>query len=52
VKLGAESDDSVAIVQGVQAGDQVVASALFLIDAEASLKSSLARFDAAPDGNP
>ena len=48
VRLGAESDDAVAILEGVQAGEQVVASAQFLIDAEASLSSSLARFDAAP----
>jgi Cu(I)/Ag(I) efflux system membrane fusion protein len=45
VRLGAESDDAVAILEGVQAGDPVVASAVFLIDAEASLRSSLARFD-------
>ena len=48
VRLGAESADSVAILEGVQAGDQVVASAVFLIDAEASLRSSMARFDSAP----
>jgi Cu(I)/Ag(I) efflux system membrane fusion protein len=48
VRLGVESDDAVAILEGVQAGDQVVASAQFLIDSEASLKSSLARFDSAP----
>jgi membrane fusion protein, copper/silver efflux system len=62
VRLGAESGDAVAILEGVQAGDQVVASAVFLIDAEASLRSSLARFEpgpkqpgeaaAAPDGQP
>lgn len=47
VRLGAESDDAVAILDGVQAGDQVVAAAVFLIDAEASLGSGLARFDPA-----
>jgi membrane fusion protein, copper/silver efflux system len=45
VRLGEESDDAVAILEGVQSGDQVVASAVFLIDAEASLRSSLARFE-------
>jgi len=48
VRLGAESDEAVAILEGVQAGDRVVASAVFLIDAEASLRSSVARFDSAP----
>jgi len=47
VRLGAESDDAVAILEGVQAGDQVVSSAVFLIDAEASLGSGLERFDPA-----
>ena len=48
VRLGAESENTVAILEGVQAGDQVVASAVFLIDAEASLRSSLARFEPGP----
>ncbi len=38
VLLGQESDGQVAIVQGLQAGQKVVASGQFLIDSEASLK--------------
>ena len=38
VELGAEADGRIAIRRGVEAGQQVVASAQFLIDSEASLQ--------------
>lgn len=41
VQLGAEVDDKLAILGGLTAGQQVVASAQFLIDSEASLKGIL-----------
>jgi len=44
VRLGRESGDRVAVLEGLAAGEQVVTSGVFLIDSEASLRSSLARF--------
>lgn len=41
VQMGAEVDDKLAIRGGLTAGQQVVASAQFLIDSEASLKGIL-----------
>jgi len=41
VVTGVANDDRVEIRSGVQAGDTVVASATFLIDAESNLKSAL-----------
>jgi membrane fusion protein, copper/silver efflux system len=41
VKIGARGDDFVEIREGVQAGDRVVTSANFLIDAESNLKAAL-----------
>jgi membrane fusion protein, copper/silver efflux system len=41
VTLGATSDDRVEIVRGVVAGDTVVASATFLVDAESNLGTAL-----------
>jgi Cu(I)/Ag(I) efflux system membrane fusion protein len=38
VQLGAEDDGHVAVLQGLKAGDQVVASGQFLIDSEASMQ--------------
>jgi Cu(I)/Ag(I) efflux system membrane fusion protein len=50
VKLGARGRDFVEVVEGVQAGDQVVVSANFLIDSESQLKAALANLvDAAGD---
>jgi Cu(I)/Ag(I) efflux system membrane fusion protein len=43
VVSGLESDDWVQIVEGLEEGDEVVVSAQFLIDSEASLRSSLER---------
>lgn len=41
VEVGATSDDRVEIVRGVAAGDTVVASATFLLDAESNLGTAL-----------
>lgn len=41
VKLGLRGDDSTEIRQGVAAGDKVVVSANFLLDAESNLNSAL-----------
>ena len=41
VVTGAANDDRIEIRSGLQAGDTVVASATFLIDAESNLKSAL-----------
>jgi Cu(I)/Ag(I) efflux system membrane fusion protein len=43
VRLGAEANGRTEIVEGLQAGQKVVASGQFLIDSEASLKGVLAR---------
>ncbi|MDD4930130.1 MAG: efflux RND transporter periplasmic adaptor subunit [Gallionella sp.] len=47
VKLGARSDDYVEILDGIEEGELVVTSALFLIDAESNLKAALAGMSAA-----
>jgi Cu(I)/Ag(I) efflux system membrane fusion protein len=41
VKLGSRSNDYVEILDGLAVGEQVVTSALFLIDAESNLKAAL-----------
>ena len=41
VQLGETTDDNVEILRGVEAGETVVASATFLIDAESNLGSAL-----------
>lgn len=51
VTLGARGDDYVAILKGLQDGEQVVTAATFLIDAESNLKAALQAFTApAKDG--
>ncbi|MFA6179938.1 MAG: efflux RND transporter periplasmic adaptor subunit [Candidatus Methylopumilus sp.] len=47
VKLGARSDDYVEVKKGVGAGESVVVSANFLIDAESNLKAVIAGFNQA-----
>jgi Cu(I)/Ag(I) efflux system membrane fusion protein len=44
VKLGMRSDGYIEVVEGIKAGDSVVVSANFLIDAESNLKAALAGF--------
>ena len=46
VKLGLQSDDYVEVLEGVGAGERVVVSANFLLDAESNLKAALAAFTA------
>jgi Cu(I)/Ag(I) efflux system membrane fusion protein len=46
VVAGAESGERVAIRDGLQAGEQVVVAAQFLLDSEANLNSGLDRLDA------
>jgi Cu(I)/Ag(I) efflux system membrane fusion protein len=46
VKLGARGDGLVEIREGVSAGEKVVVSANFLIDAESNLKAALSSFSA------
>jgi membrane fusion protein, copper/silver efflux system len=45
VRVGREVGGEIVILEGLSSGDRVVTSAVFLIDSEASLKASLARFD-------
>ncbi len=43
VKLGAFGNDSVEVIEGLQAGEQIVTSAQFLIDSESSKNSDFKR---------
>ena len=53
VKPGIESGDWVEIMDGVKEGEEVVVSAQFLIDSEASLKASMTRMEPAePEQKP
>lgn len=57
VELGARSGDRVAVLSGVEAGESVVVSANFLIDAESNLRAALESMapddpDADPDADP
>jgi Cu(I)/Ag(I) efflux system membrane fusion protein len=47
VKLGAEYDGCYEVKEGLREGERIVASATFLIDAEAQLQGALKGFDAA-----
>ena len=44
VRLGIESGDRIAIRSGLEAGENVVTSAQFLIDSESNIESALNRF--------
>ena len=44
VKLGRRGDGRVEIVEGLKAGEEVVTSATFLIDAESNLQTALKAF--------
>lgn len=48
VKIGARGEGIVEIMEGVKAGEQVVTTATFLIDAESNLKAALQAFTADP----
>lgn len=43
VELGLESEGKVAVISGVEAGESVVTSALFLIDSESKLREAAAK---------
>lgn len=43
VKLGVESDGTVAVLEGVEAGDEVVTSAQFFVDSESKLREATAK---------
>ena len=47
VKLGSRSEDYVEVMDGLAAGEKVVTSALFLIDAESNLQAALRGFGSA-----
>lgn len=47
VKLGSHSEDYVEVMDGLAAGEKVVTSALFLIDAESNLQAALRGFGSA-----
>jgi membrane fusion protein, copper/silver efflux system len=49
VRLGAQDDDNVEVLDGLSEREQVVTSANFLIDAESNLKGALGGFEQAPD---
>ena len=48
VLVGIESGDRVAIRRGLEAGDQVVTSAQFLLDSESSIEQALQRMEPRP----
>ena len=50
VRVGIESGETAAILEGLSAGQRVVTSGQFLIDSEANVDSALLRFDA-PDAD-
>lgn len=54
VKLGVRADEFVEVREGLMAGENVVVSATFLLDAESNLRAALKSFtaDMAPAGEP
>ena len=52
VKVGVRGDGFVEIIDGVKAGESVVVTANFLIDAESNLKAALQSFTAEPAAKP
>lgn len=50
VKLGMRADGYIEVLEGVKAGENVVVSANFLIDAESNLKAAFAGFGQSADG--
>jgi Cu(I)/Ag(I) efflux system membrane fusion protein len=48
VTTGIEADGRTAILKGLEEGQQIVLSGQFLIDSEASLRSSVSRLETAP----
>jgi Cu(I)/Ag(I) efflux system membrane fusion protein len=52
VKIGLRGREAVEILEGIQAGDEVVTAANFLIDAESNLKAALSTFTAPQSAEP
>lgn len=52
VKLGIESEGRVTVLEGLDAGDEVVTSAQFLIDSESKLKEAAAKMTRSGGGTP
>lgn len=52
VRTGMEAGDRIEILEGLKAGDDVVASGQFLIDSEASLRGALDRLGGASEAQP
>jgi Cu(I)/Ag(I) efflux system membrane fusion protein len=50
VKLGAHADGYFEVLQGLKAGEMIVVSANFLIDAESNLKAAFSGFGQSPGG--
>ncbi|MBD5803492.1 Cation efflux system protein CusB precursor [Azoarcus sp. Aa7] len=50
VKVGRRGSEHIEIIEGIAAGERVVVSANFLIDAESNLRAALATFTAGKDG--
>jgi multidrug efflux pump subunit AcrA (membrane-fusion protein) len=48
IETGLQLDDSVIVLQGLKAGEQVVSSANFLVDSEAQLQQALQAFSPLP----
>ena len=49
VTLGIESHDRVAILSGLEAGEEIVVSGQFLIDSESNIEAALARMNSSVD---
>jgi Cu(I)/Ag(I) efflux system membrane fusion protein len=45
VKVGIESGDRVAILEGLSAGDPIIVSGQFLIDSESNIESALSNLE-------
>ncbi len=52
VKTGSRTEDYVEIIEGVNAGEEVVVAANFLIDAESNLKAAIGAFTATANAAP
>ncbi len=48
IETGPQLDDSVVVLKGLKAGEQVVSSANFLVDSEAQLQTAMGAFAPAP----
>ncbi len=51
VKLGVGNGEYVQVLEGIRAGEKIVVSSQFLIDAESNLNAAIRQMQAAPAGN-